>query len=104
MFLHCVGHWQRQDPSWGITQERWQSSQVPRQIREAAEDPFLEDITATSGPAAYYKENRLSGLYKKVDISLTKLRLTAALKKSWRISSESLKLQALKKVLESRPI
>lgn len=57
---------QRQDPSWGVRQQGWQSSQVPRQIREAAEDPFLQEITATSGPAAYYKENRLSGLYKKV--------------------------------------
>lgn len=31
-----------------------------------AEDPFVDSITATAGPAAYYKEHRTSGLYKKV--------------------------------------
>jgi len=31
-----------------------------------SEDPFLHGIDATAGPAAQYKENRASGLYKKV--------------------------------------
>lgn len=35
-------------------------------MKEALQDTFLQNIQATAGPAAYYKENRLSGLYKKV--------------------------------------
>ena len=38
---------------------------------KADEDPFLHSITATAGPAAYYKENRISGLYKKVCVPLS---------------------------------
>ena len=72
-----AGPYLRQEPCRSIGQERWQSSQVPRQIREAAEDPFLQEITSSSGPAAYYKENRLSGLYKKVDHLTLFLRWTA---------------------------
>ena len=37
-------------------------------LQAAAKDSFLKTISATSGPAAFYKENRLSGAYKKVTL------------------------------------
>ena len=42
---------------------------------KADDDPFLHSITATAGPAAYYKENRISGLYKKVCMPLSKFQV-----------------------------
>ena len=63
---------QEQRPSPGNdSQEEIESAALKKdraqEKRDAAlSDPFLQSIEATSGPAAAYKENRLSGAYKKV--------------------------------------
>lgn len=45
-----------------------QKDRAKEKLKAASKDEFLQSITATSGPAALYKENRLSGAYKKVKV------------------------------------
>ena len=40
--------------------------------QEAQQDDFLQNITAEEGPLALYKENRLSGHYRRVSIPSTR--------------------------------
>ena len=49
-------------------------SRAQEKLHAAAKDTYLQSIKATSGPAAFYKDNRLSGHYKKVGI-LSSVRL-----------------------------
>lgn len=39
-----------------------------RVAQQAAQDDFLDSITQTEGPMALYKQNRLSGRYRRVSI------------------------------------
>ena len=52
-------------------QEASREAETSSRDRNTAEVPFLQSITTTAGPAAYYKENRASGVYKKASTEHT---------------------------------